>query len=196
MKKQPKITSFFKPIQSSVNGTLKNGINDHDKGSKRGCEVIESDEEISVISEVKSNSSSKQTQSTIKTKQKPCPFYKKLPDTSFAVDAFNYGSIPGVDYYFLTHFHSDHYIGLKKSFRHPIICSPITGRLVARQLGVYSKYIITLPLNETKIINGVEIIFEDANHCPGGEVPITFYPIYNDVIDLFSCDNFIHFIFW
>lgn len=61
--------------------------------------------------------------------QAKVPDYKIVDGTNFAVDAFRFGEIAGVTTYFLTHYHSDHYVGLTKKFNRPIYMSTITGRL-------------------------------------------------------------------
>ncbi|XP_063541286.1 uncharacterized protein LOC134750116 [Cydia strobilella] len=105
---------------------------------------------------------------------KAIPHYKIVAGTHFAVDAFSYGDIPSVKHYFLTHFHSDHYSGLKKNFSKLLYCSKITGDLCVSRLGVNPKCIHVLNLEETTRIEGVEVTAVDANHCPGA-VMLFFY---------------------
>ncbi|CAK1541724.1 unnamed protein product [Leptosia nina] len=101
------------------------------------------------------------------TVNKVVPHYKIVAGTHFAVDAFSYGDIPNVRHYFLTHFHSDHYSGLKKGFNKMLFCSKITADLCISRLGVGVKYIHIMNVDETIKIDGVEVTAIDANHCPG-----------------------------
>ncbi|XP_042873305.1 DNA cross-link repair 1A protein-like isoform X2 [Penaeus japonicus] len=99
--------------------------------------------------------------------QRKCPFYKYIKDTDVVVDAFCYGVLDGVKAYFLTHFHYDHYRGLTKKFNQPIYCSEITGRLVNLRLGVPLQYLHFLPMEEPRVVCGLEVTLLEANHCPG-----------------------------
>ncbi|XP_059472260.1 uncharacterized protein LOC132194782 [Neocloeon triangulifer] len=114
-----------------------------------------------------SSFSSTSSTSSLETTTRKVPYWKLIKDTSFAVDAFNHGKIPLVKYYFLSHFHYDHYIGLTKHFTGIIYCSPITARLVIQQFKLRVNQIRTLQLDETIVVDKVKVTALDANHCPG-----------------------------
>ncbi|CAF9921377.1 MAG: hypothetical protein HETSPECPRED_004512 [Heterodermia speciosa] len=106
--------------------------------------------------------------------QRTCPFYKILPGFSICVDAFRYGAVEGCKAYFLSHFHSDHYIGLSSSWCHgPIYCSHVTANLVRQQLRVDPKWVFDLDFDrkmEVPNTDGVEVTMIPANHCPGSSL--------------------------
>ncbi|KFY41994.1 hypothetical protein V494_02653 [Pseudogymnoascus sp. VKM F-4513 (FW-928)] len=103
-----------------------------------------------------------------------CPFYKIMPDFYICVDAFRYGAVQGCNAYFLSHFHSDHYIGLTASWCHgPIYCSKVTGNLVKQQLRVDPKWVVTLEFEDMAEVpntHGVSVTMIPANHCPGSSL--------------------------
>ncbi|KAF2400518.1 DRMBL-domain-containing protein, partial [Trichodelitschia bisporula] len=106
--------------------------------------------------------------------ERTCPFYKILPGFAICVDAFRYGAVEGCQAYFLSHFHSDHYIGLSGKWCHgPIYCSRATGNLVRQQLRVDPKWVVDLDFEqETEVpgTGGVTVIMIPANHCPGSSL--------------------------
>ncbi|PYH78806.1 putative DNA repair protein Pso2/Snm1 [Aspergillus uvarum CBS 121591] len=106
--------------------------------------------------------------------QRTCPFYKIMPGFSICVDAFRYGAVEGCNAYFLSHFHSDHYIGLTGSWRHgPIYCSRATANLVCQQLKVNRKWLVPLEFEKKTEIpgtGGAHVTIIEANHCPGSAI--------------------------
>lgn len=106
--------------------------------------------------------------------QRTCPFYKIMPGLYICVDAFRYGKVEGQNAYFLSHFHSDHYIGLTSSWSHgPIYASKVTCNLMLQQLRVDPKWVIPLEFEkkvEVPNTNGVFVTMIPANHCPGSSL--------------------------
>ncbi|TVY85448.1 DNA cross-link repair protein pso2/snm1 [Lachnellula suecica] len=106
--------------------------------------------------------------------QRTCPFYKIMPGFFICVDAFRYGAVQGCNAYFLSHFHSDHYIGLTSTWCHgPIYCSKVTGNLVKQQLRVDPKWVVSLDFEQRSEVpgtQGVAVTMIPANHCPGSSL--------------------------
>jgi DNA cross-link repair 1A protein len=106
--------------------------------------------------------------------QRTCPFYKIMPGFFIAVDAFRYGAVKGQHAYFLSHFHSDHYIGLTSTWSHgPIYCSKVTANLVRQQLRVDPKWVVDLDFEKKTDVpgtQGVSVTMISANHCPGSSL--------------------------
>ena len=77
--------------------------------------------------------------------------------------------------HFLTHFHADHYGGLRKSWCEGLIyCSEATACLVQTKLYVDKKWLRPLPMHTVVDVldgtggsTGVTVTLIDANHCPG-----------------------------
>eukprot|EP01023_Acetabularia_acetabulum_P027393 TRINITY_DN2594_c0_g1_i12.p1 TRINITY_DN2594_c0_g1~~TRINITY_DN2594_c0_g1_i12.p1 ORF type:complete len:497 (-),score=25.10 TRINITY_DN2594_c0_g1_i12:333-1667(-) len=96
-----------------------------------------------------------------------CENVKWMPNTNFLVDGFQF-QCTRCKHYFLTHYHSDHTIGITKSFKAgTIYCSEVTAQLLIHDKGLSPLYIKTIPLNTRVSIEGVGVTFMDANHCPG-----------------------------
>ncbi|MBW0469197.1 hypothetical protein O181_008912 [Austropuccinia psidii MF-1] len=109
-----------------------------------------------------------QKASNQKIKNNSIPFFKILHGTNFAVDAFNFGKISNITAYFLTHAHSDHYTKLNSNWSNGLIyCSKITANLIKLKLGVKNHWIRPLDLNQTHLIDNIQVTLIDANHCPG-----------------------------
>ncbi|KMZ78987.1 DNA repair metallo-beta-lactamase protein, putative [Plasmodium vivax] len=72
--------------------------------------------------------------------------------------------------YFLTHFHADHYTNINKYFHENVFSSTITKKLLTNIIGVNEKYIHNLKINKNYHLFNFEIIFLDANHCPGSVI--------------------------
>lgn len=88
------------------------------------------------------------------------------------VDGFNFRDDPNISKYFLSHFHSDHYIGLKKSWEQgTVYCSEITAKLMINKFKTDPSRIEVLELNKKYWIEPfLSVMTFDAYHCPGATI--------------------------
>ncbi|KAJ6519118.1 DNA cross-link repair protein pso2/snm1 [Mycena sanguinolenta] len=140
------------------------------KGSNAFSVLMTSRSEMEIWNEATTAEASRAT----KKARRKAPFYKVMQGMPIAVDAFRYGSIPGVTAYFLTHAHSDHYTNLSSAWKHgPIYCSEGTANLIVHILSVDKKWVHPLPMDVSTVIpgtGGVHVTLIEANHCPGSSL--------------------------
>lgn len=97
-----------------------------------------------------------------------------LQELPVAVDFFQ--KRDDIFYYFLSHMHSDHTVGLSKAWREKLYCSETTAKLLHRKLEVPKRYIVALEVMQPymlKLQQGggnyeyLAVTLIPANHCPG-----------------------------
>ncbi|GBF99590.1 DNA cross-link repair protein [Raphidocelis subcapitata] len=99
---------------------------------------------------------------------------KRIPGTPFMVDGFRFAPDPAEAphvVHFLTHYHGDHYTGLRRGFAGTIYTGEVTADLLVRDYGLRTGpgacRLERLALNAPATICGVRVTAVDANHCPG-----------------------------
>jgi DNA cross-link repair 1A protein len=137
-------------------------------GAKR-AQQIQKIQKQNIVKKVRSRFNKNSFNTTANTS---CPAYKKIPGTDFVCDGFHYANQTLTKNYFLSHFHSDHYGGITKSWTTGIIyCSVVTANLVHKQLGVDRQYLHPLSLYTPTVIESrgkaATVTLLHANHCPG-----------------------------
>ncbi|CCH40802.1 DNA cross-link repair 1A protein [Wickerhamomyces ciferrii] len=106
---------------------------------------------------------------------KPIPDFKILTfnnNYKLNVDGFQFQDHPSIDKYFLSHYHSDHYIGLSKKWSQGIIyTSKTTSNLLQSIMKIPSERIIGLEFGiPHDLTEQIKVTLFDANHCPGGAI--------------------------
>lgn len=115
------------------------------------------------------------------------PQHKRVAGTNFIVDGFDWGHQEWCTGYFLSHFHSDHYRGLKKTFDHPIYCSSATGNLIVSRIKVVPSIVRHLSLGEEYEVDGIRVRLLDANHCPGSVMFLFSFPNSTHILHTGDC---------
>ena len=161
--KQKPITDYFGGGKKSVQEE-----DVEDTLTKSGFEkVVERAKKKGFLAPSFASLEEKENRNSGRVQQKKCPWWKRMKDTNLAVDAFSYGSIPGVSNYLLSHFHYDHYMGMSRKWQGKILCSSITARLAMSKFKLPETHFLTIEPEEERVVDGVMITALDANHCPG-----------------------------
>ncbi len=154
---------YFSKVPKCVNSTLMRGAKQQHKQSQEKQQAMK-----------RRAAAAKQKRGKVQKTRRWCPYYKKVPGTSFIVDGFHYPS-SSTKYYFLSHFHSDHYGGLDSSFdAGAVVCNAVTSRLIQTQLGVKKENILVLKEKVLTRIGSHSVVALPANHCPGACVFLFF----------------------
>mmetsp|Transcript_98133 Transcript_98133/g.263756 ORF Transcript_98133/g.263756 Transcript_98133/m.263756 type:complete len:623 (+) Transcript_98133:169-2037(+) len=99
----------------------------------------------------------------------------RLAGAAVLVDGFQFLR-EDVNLHVLTHFHSDHTVGLTRSFSAgTIFCTQVTAALITQLIGVDPARVRGLALDETVALpgaGGVRMTLLDADHCPGSAVAV------------------------
>ncbi|XP_071511335.1 5' exonuclease Apollo-like [Diadema antillarum] len=97
-----------------------------------------------------------------------------ITGTPIAVDFWQLRKCASSKLFFLSHAHSDHTQGLTSTWRMPIYCSELTGKIAVARCGVVKELIRPLTVGEAQIIpldeerkETMTVTLIDANHCPG-----------------------------
>ena len=159
--KQKSITDYFRGGRKSVQEQ------EEDSLTKSGFEqVVERAKKKGFLAPSYTSLEEKENKGGGRGQQK-CPWWKLMKDTNLAVDAFSYGSIPGITNYLLSHFHYDHYMGMSSKWSGRILCSSTTARLAMSKFKLAETLFLTIEPEEERVVDGVLITALDANHCPG-----------------------------
>ncbi|CAE7765455.1 dclre1 [Symbiodinium pilosum] len=96
----------------------------------------------------------------------------RFGSTEFLVDGFLFQR-NDVRHYVLTHFHSDHTVGLTRNFEcGTIYCTDVTAALITEVMGVDATRVVSLPLQQPLQVQGVWLTLLDAGHCPGSAMAV------------------------
>ncbi len=178
-KEQPKppvntITNYFpKPVSQDFSKTQPLPIKKEQKPLTENFKIKKEQSQTNLSNLVKTDTPKPGLKRKLSSTDLPpantrkCPFYKRVENTQICVDAFSYGDIENCNAYFLSHYHYDHFIGLKKDFSNQMLCSRVTANLVIKHIKVDKKFIKVLEFDKFQNVydgdSSIQVALIDAN---------------------------------